>query len=230
MKNTFQEYLYAQKYSCNSNIELTYRCTLLCKQCMRSNILSDDLTKKQWMQNKIKSSFDIPLDDLRKLLDFFEDDIRFCGQFSDPIYHPQFYDILDICSNEYPDKQIKIHTAAHQKNLEWYRQAFERTGRNIVWVFGLDGLSDTSFQYRTNQNSQLIFDAMLLGSEMGVRITWQYIVFKFNEHQMDQAKTIAKENGILLNFVLTNRKSNNVEPASETYRPKSRYKDYIKSC
>lgn len=230
MDNLLNDYINGQKSNSNANIELTFRCPLQCPQCMRkvTHLANQkdhkDYPKYQIFKNKVSNSFDIELDNLRKLLDFFDDDISFCGQFSDPIYHAKFFDILDICTNEYPDKKFKIHTAAHQKNIEWYKIAFEKSGKNVRWIFGLDGLVDTSFIYRQNQKSQLVFDAMLLASSMEIDTVWQYIVFGHNEHQIEQATEIAKKHGIILKLVFTDRTSKTIQRASKKYRPKTNIK------
>jgi hypothetical protein len=96
-------------------------------------------------------------------------------------------------------------TAASQKNIEWYRKAFELSHTNVTWIFGLDGLKDTSMIYRVGQNSALLFDAMILGKSMGVHIVWSFIVFEHNEHQLDQAKKFAREYNISLQLVKSDR-------------------------
>lgn len=225
--NLHEDYVYHQQYVSNANIELTYRCPLQCPQCFRAYLgLEDGHKKKIEIKEKIKESYDMPLDDFRKICNFFKDNISLCGQFSDPVYHPEFFEILKICTNEYPDCTFKIHTAGHQKNIEWYKKAFELSGSNITWIFGLDGLADTSHMYRKNQNSQLIFDAMMLGSEMKKNIRWQFIVFAFNEHQIETARQICKDKNIKFHLVYTDRKQGNVKLASDKYRAKGNIKEY----
>lgn len=215
-----------QKQYGNANIELTYKCPLICEQCFRSALAYDNNNpKKLLIKEKIQESFDISLDDLRKLFNFFDAPISFCGQFSDPIYHSKFLDILDICTNDYPHKKFRIHTAAHQKNIDWYQAAFNKTGDNITWIFGLDGLVDTSMIYRQNQNSQLVYDAMMLAASLNKNVIWQYIVFKYNEHQIADAEKVAKENNIRLKLVYTDRDYGNVERASKKYRPSENVKE-----
>lgn len=215
-------YVSDQKFYSNANIELTNKCALSCAQCVRSFLKIPDKNdpRRVMMHEKIKESGDIELNDLRKLLDFFDTNISFCGQFSDPVYHKKFYQILKICSTEYSDKKIRIHTASHQKNLEWYRKAFELTGDNIFWVFGLDGLPDTSPIHRIGQNSELIYDAMILAAKMGIKTVWQFIVFGHNEHQVYKAKEIAAEHGIMLKIMKTDRVTSNIKQASIAFRPR----------
>lgn len=231
MDELIDQYINGQKTNSNANIELTFRCPLQCSQCMRRvTTLAKNPNHKKYhvyetFKNKVNESFDIELENLRKLLDFFDDDISFCGQFSDPIYHSKFFDVLDICTKEYPNKKFKIHTSAHQKNIEWYKESFTRSGKNVRWIFGLDGLPDTSFIYRQNQKSQLVYDAMILASNMNIDVVWQYIVFGYNEHQIEEAREIAKKHNIMLKLVFTDRKSKDIKQASERYRPKGNIKE-----
>lgn len=198
-----------QKNKTWANIDLTYRCNLGCPQCMRY-ILEDPKEKnsnaRTYLKKKISQSSDISIDNLKKIITFFNK-ISFCGGISDPIFYKHFEHLLKICES-YESKKFKIHTAATQKNIDWYDTAFSNTPRNVTWVMGLDGLSDTSNTYRKRQNSKLMFDAMLLGANKNVNIDWQYIVFPYNAHQVDEAKAIAKENNMNMLLVYSSRDEN----------------------
>jgi MoaA/NifB/PqqE/SkfB family radical SAM enzyme len=227
VQNKINDYINGQQQYGNINIDITYRCPLQCHQCMRTALtLENDNPRKIKFKEKLTNSFDIPLDDLRKLLTFASGRISFCGQLSDPVYHPQFLKILEMCSNEFANKQIMIHTSAHQRNIEWYKDAFLLSGDNISWTFGLDGLPDTSHMYRVNQNSQLIFDAIMLGKGMNKSVSWQFIVFKFNEHQIEIARNICKEKGIKFHLIYTDRTSDNVQLASPQFRATGPVKEW----
>ena len=39
-----------------------------------------------------------------------------------------------------------------------------------------------------------------------VNVTWQYIVFDYNKNHIQEAKEIAKANGINFNLMISNRK------------------------
>ena len=186
------------------NVDISYRCILGCSACMR--YILEDPEKKgsdslKYFKNKLEESSDISFLDLQKLAEFFPK-ISFCGGLSDPVFHPQFVDLLKV-TNTLPNK-FRIHTAAQQKNLEWYKDAFSANKR-VEWVFGIDGLSDTSPVYRKRQNTDLMLDAMKLCSAMGLRAEWQFIVFDHNKHQINKAKEICEENYIDLRLHYSRR-------------------------
>ena len=84
-------------------------------------------------------------------------------------------------------------------------KAFEIYKKGVFWKFGIDGMPDTSPLYRTNQDSEFLFNVMLKAKEVGANIQWQYIIFSFNEHQIEEAKKFAKENKISLQFKKSSR-------------------------
>ena len=186
------------------NVDISYRCILGCSACMR-NILEDPKKKNsdslQYFKNKLNQSDDISVLDLQKLADFFPK-ISFCGGLSDPVFHSQFIDLLKT-TNDLPN-QFRVHTAAQQKNLDWYKSAF-LANKKVEWIFGIDGLEDTSPMYRKRQDTGLMLQAMKLCSSMGLKTEWQFIVFDHNSHQINKAKEICEENYINLRLHYSRR-------------------------
>lgn len=200
------EYMMAQRMEGACNCDTSSSCVLQCANCSRTANPYDSPVQEKERLDRIRAGRPMPVEDFNKIINFF-DNIVFCGQISDPVRHPKFKEFLDI-TNLHPDKNFIIATAAHQKNIEWYKDAFSRHGNNVTWTFGLDGLPDTSFLYRIKQNSQLIYDAMLLAAKLGKNVRWQFIVFDFNEHQIEEAKKIAHKHGITFVLTISNRKQN----------------------
>jgi hypothetical protein len=48
-------------------------------------------------------------------------------------------------------------------------------------------------------------EVMKLGVSMGVKIIWQFIVFKHNEHQVEEAIRIAQENKLILEIIKSDK-------------------------
>jgi hypothetical protein len=204
-------FINSQKTLMLPNLETSTRCTLHCPQCTRAKLHEPkNSSKYKEIKTRINAGFDLPLKDAEKLLTFFDRGVMLCGQLSDPVLWLHLFDFLKFSKN-YPDKNIIIMTAASQRNIEWYKQAFELSHKNVSWTFGLDGMQDTSMIYRVGQNSELLFDAMILGKSMGVKICWSYIVFKHNEHQIDQAKKFADQHDINLFFTKSDRRGGGID-------------------
>ena len=93
------------------NLDITHRCTLQCRRCNRAIFAA---------RGQRVPGEDMTTENFKKILNFFEE-ITFCGQISDPIFHPKFIDFLKLCK----DKKVTVHTAASHKKEEWYKKAFE---------------------------------------------------------------------------------------------------------
>jgi hypothetical protein len=211
--NDYYRYMLHQKENASINIDTSNKCILECPGCQRNDLRNKD---------KIKNGNIMPISDFKKIVEYY-DNINLCGQISDPVYYRHFNEFLDI-TKEYPTKTFRIATAAHQKNLQWYENAFNRHNNNVKWIFGLDGLPNTSFLYRIKQNSQLIFDAMILGAKLNKKISWQFIVFNYNKHQIEEAKKIANENNIRFILTISDRNRNSTG-SPEEYKEKYKIKN-----
>ena len=170
------------------NIDITYRCPLECPFCQR---------QQEGIKQKLSKSSDLSIDDYTKVVKFFKD-INFCGQISDPIYHPHFLEMLKF-STKYKEKTFQVHTNGTRKHINWWREIFNNSDSKVIWFFGVDGTDqETANLYRVNTRFDEVLEVMKLGIELGRDVCWQFIVFKHNEHQIEEAKRIAKENNIKL--------------------------------
>ena len=178
------------------NIDITYRCTLECPKCLRRAIPTNNLD-------------DLSLENFKKIIKHF-DQIEFCGQISDPIFHPQFIEFLKLTTN----KRVFVHTAASHKSMDWYMDAFS-ANKNAIWEFGIDGLPQDSHKYRINQNGEYLFKVMKAGVELGNDIRWQYIIFKYNENDIPEAIELAQRHKIPIHI----NKSSRWSGADDPYKP-----------
>ena len=186
------------------NIESTFRCTLECPKCQRQSIRRHGF--------KIPG-VDMPWDDFLKIAKFFKKGLIFCGQVSDPIFNPKMIEMLKYCyDNKIP---IYINTAASQKPMEWYEEAFEANPK-AKWVFAIDGLPKDSHKYRINQDGPKLFEVMKLCAKRGLTPRWQYIVFNYNENNIEEARQMAKNNNILFDVLYSGRWG-----VKDAYKPKN---------
>jgi hypothetical protein len=224
--NDIESFVNHQKKYKLPNLETSTRCYLRCPQCTRAKLFeSKKSSGYRETISRINNGFDLPLEDALKILDFFDQGVMLCGSLSDPVYWPSLQKFIQE-SKKQTHKKIQIHTAAHQKNLEWYREIFNTCHSNIIWIFGADGLSDSSMTYRVGQNSKLIFDAMILGKQMGLDIIWHYIIFDYNVNQINNAKRLAADKGVKLEFIKSNRSGGGISVPDE-YKPE-RNKEKLK--
>ena len=195
------------------NIDIGFRCPLECPRCQR---------QRQWRDfGKKVPGRDLTLDEIDKISDYYKS-INFCGQLSDPVHHPKFPEILNLLYNK-GDKRlhknsikVEIHTAASQKSKAFYIKCF-KANPLADWLFGIDGLPEESNLYRINQDGEKLFNIMVESKKyLKQTPVWQYIVFSYNEDHIEQAKKLAKENGVKFMLLRSSRWKGEVDP----YRPR----------
>ena len=200
------------------DIDLTNKCTLKCSMCARQSFEHP---------NQIPGG-DASIEDLQKILDYF-DTVYLCGTYGDPIFSPTFIPFLKMCHEQ--NKQVQVHTAASHKPMRFYEEAFE-ANPNAVWYFGLDGLPYQSFAYRVNQDGEYIFDVMLKARDMGVKVVWQYLVFKYNEDKIDLAKRLAYKHQFDIEIHHTSRHGDkpHLKPTIEKVVEDTEKKVFVPKC
>ena len=199
------------------NVDLSARCGLECPRCQRQTYFSS---------NKDIPGHDLTVDDFVKITDYFKS-INFCGQLSDPIHHPKFAEIL----KHLYDRNIDaiIHNASSARPKEYYIKCF-KAHPNARWVFGIDGLPEESNMYRINQDGEKLYRVMLEAKKhLKQTPSWQFIVFSYNEHNLEKAKKMAVDEGLMFIVLHSSRWMGEDDPL----RPKEKeynlgYKGYIR--
>jgi MoaA/NifB/PqqE/SkfB family radical SAM enzyme len=191
-----------------THLELSTRCTLKCTKCPRTRGLKNGLDFK---------ITDLNLNDAKSIIEKTDNVlISLCGTLGDPIFHPNLIEIIQYIESR--EKVFILSTAAPGKTLNWWKKFYTSYNSNISIVrFGLDGLEDTAHLYRVGTDYNKVFSAMKLGVKLGKRIQWQFIPFKFNEHQVHTVEQICKENGIEFYMLKSNRWKENdpLEPVNK---------------
>jgi MoaA/NifB/PqqE/SkfB family radical SAM enzyme len=169
------------------DIEHSSVCNLACPQCTRELKPNDySWFNQTWLSNDFYSER-IP----QKVLNNLET-IFFSGMVGDPCAAPNFLEVCKIIKERAPHIHIKISTNGAMRNKEWWKELATILG-NGSWIrFAIDGLEDTNHIYRVNSNWNRIMENSQSFIDSGGEAEWQYIVFKHNEHQVDQARELSK--------------------------------------
>lgn len=181
-------------------IDSSNLCSLRCSKCVR----------EVYRQNKIKPPGELmTLEKFYKVVEYFNEYVEFCGNLSDPIMNPNLPTFLSILYDK--DIPSKVSTAASYRSEDWYINAF-KSNLKTEWVFGIDGLPHQSSIYRKNQDGEKLFNIMKMGSNMGLKMVWQYIVFRYNENNIEAAKEMAKDIGVTFELNISSRWSGPTDP------------------
>ena len=200
------------------NIDISNRCPLECMRCQRQTNFT--------LEGRKVYGRDATMDEIRKLSDYFSS-FNFCGQLSDPVHHPKFIEILDYLYKK--DIQVTVHNASSQKPMKWYIKAFQAHPK-AKWIFAIDGLPEESNMYRINQDGEKLYKVMLEAKKhLKQTPSWQFIVFSYNEHNLEKAKKMAVDEGLMFIVLHSSRWMGEDDPL----RPKEKeynlgYKGYIR--
>ncbi len=157
----------------------------------------------------------------------------FIGDYGDPLMHP---DIEELLKASYDlSLPTQIHTNGGLRTPEFFeRVAYNYP--HVGFIFSVDGLEDTNHIYRRDTDSTVVFENMMAFSKASKkrylellddssyvdhflkydlkhmldksnRLTWKFICFDYNYHQIDEAFRRCQENDIRFE-VRINRRMN----------------------
>jgi MoaA/NifB/PqqE/SkfB family radical SAM enzyme len=176
--------------------ELSSMCNALCLGCVRTDA-SNFNNKKPIIPEKEYIKFDI----FKKILNAEEFEsvtqLEFCGTIDDPLMHPKFIEFLDYASTVGNRYNIIIHTNASLRNTAYWKDLAsvlkQHHDHNVL--FSIDGLEDTNHIYRQKTQWYRIMENAKAFIEAGGKASWQYLIFPWNTHQLDEAKQLSIDMG-----------------------------------
>ena len=172
-------------------IEITTYCNAACPQCPRNingGVNNPYLKLEHLSPDVINSTF---TDDICNSIDR----VFFCGGYGDPIMHPKFLNILKTFRSKNPHLWLFLHTNGSAHDTEYWGEMGRILNGYGHVEFNIDGLSDTNKLYRINTNFDKILENAKSFINNGGKAKWNFIVFKHNEHQVEDARILANEMG-----------------------------------
>lgn len=126
-------------------------------------------------------------------------DCKFCGEAGDPFLHPKLDEFVSIATDAFDE--IHIHTNGGLRTGKWVANLLKKYSTTYIH-FGIDGTTQEINQmFRVNVNFKKAFSNMMAGAKIDrERVVWEYIKFEHNEHDWNNARKIANENGLCLNL------------------------------
>jgi MoaA/NifB/PqqE/SkfB family radical SAM enzyme len=134
--------------------------------------------------------------------------INYCGTVGDPCMAPDLLPILQYFSKASPNVIQYVRTNGGMRNVDFWIELgnfFSRSSTNQNFgnvVFSVDGLEDTNHIYRRGVKWEKLIAHMRAYSSTGAIATWEWLLFEHNQHQLVEAKALAKE--LNFKFVIKN--------------------------
>jgi MoaA/NifB/PqqE/SkfB family radical SAM enzyme len=196
-------------------LEITSRCQAACPMCERNNhggLPNPNLIESDWSLDDFKKIMS------PKLLKQIKS-ICFCGNFGDPIMNDDLIEMCRYAKSVVSNIIITIHTNAGARKKEWWQElASVLDGTDKVHI-AIDGLEDTHHLYRINTTYNRVIKNATAFIEAGGKAVWAMLIFKHNQHQVEEARKRADA----MNFVSFSVK------ASQRFIASSKFEVYDKN-
>jgi MoaA/NifB/PqqE/SkfB family radical SAM enzyme len=176
------------------HIEPTNMCTLKCPRCSRTEFI--DQFPNRWTNKNLN------LDYLKSFLDIDLKDkvINLCGNYGDAIYYDRLFDMIKYF--KLAGSHIILATNGSYKTQEWWAELCQLLDENDEVVFAIDGTPTNFKTYRINADWTSISDGIKTLRQGSVKLAWQYILFSYNENDIEQTKILANNLGFDRFFIL----------------------------
>ena len=195
-------------------IELSSHCNARCPLCIRQLLGTDKERpgfKKGHITLKQMESF------VSQIPDPSQTDLYMAGVGGDPMMNPEIVEIFRLCTDS-GFKSVTIDTNGSLRSKKVWTdlgKISKSTNRYVNVTFSVDGLQDTNHLYRIRTDFDKIMKNANTYIQAGGIAEWKYIIFKHNEHQIDQAEALAKKMGFA-NFV-SEPSVRHYDPADKSY-------------
>lgn len=170
------------------HLEITSLCNAKCPMCAR--------TERGGKTNRHLPLTELSLTQIKKIfsIDFIRQlkVIYLCGNYGDPILAKDLIETLHFFKETNPKIRTQIHTNGGIRSINWWQQLAQVCDEVY---FGIDGLEKTSPLYRIGTDFKRVIANASAYIQAGGYAKWQYIVFRHNEHQINEAKKLATEMG-----------------------------------
>jgi MoaA/NifB/PqqE/SkfB family radical SAM enzyme len=170
------------------HLEFTNKCNAACPMCCRNNFggkVDPHLIPAEWTLELAKKVLCPEFINLNKIM--------ICGTYGDPVMAQQCFEIVQYFKQNSKVK-IELFTNGSLRNEAWWSklgQLLSHEGDEVA--FSIDGLSDTNHIYRRKTIYEKIIKNAKAFITAGGRARWDFIVFKHNEHQVEEAQKLAAE-------------------------------------
>lgn len=173
-----------------AHLEVTTKCNANCPMCGRNAFgrVCPGLSLTELTLEKCKRIFQPTfLSQLTR--------ISMCGAYGDPVLATELLEIIEYfrCSN--PNLEIEVYTNGGTRLPSWWARLAQIIGKKGKVIFGIDGLEDTNHINRRGTSFAHIIKNAEAFIQAGGRAQWDFIVFRHNEHQVEQARKLSKKLG-----------------------------------
>ena len=174
------------------HLESSQVCNAACPVCNR-----------RYLGGKMNKNITNDVLTLEKAQKWFEPDfisrlgsLILCGNLGDPMTTPELIPILKYFKMHNEKLHITMHTNGGGRTVDFWKDLAKVMWPNGKVVFSVDGLKSTNHIYRRNVKWDTVWQSMCTYVNAGGQADWEFLVFRHNMHQVDEARDEAERMGI----------------------------------
>lgn len=175
-------------------VELSSLCNAACPWCPRyedmSTVVNNQLEPQYITIDQFQEWF--PTDFIERIKIW-----GLTGDYGDAGTNPDLHRIIKRIYQFNPEAQLSMNTNGGMKTPSfWYDlgKLFAKNENNNM-IFSIDGLENTNHIYRRNVKWNKVMENAIAYLDGGGKATWEMLVFKHNQHQIEEVKDLAEYMG-----------------------------------
>jgi MoaA/NifB/PqqE/SkfB family radical SAM enzyme len=171
------------------NAELSNYCNAACPMCARFD-------HAQKLVKSITNNSHTTLDDIKyRVGDRVIGNLKLfysCGNVGDGTMNPECFEIFEYVKSINTKTTLEINTNGGARTPEFYKSLAEL---GVRVIFSIDGLDDTNHLYRRNVKWDKVISNVEAFIKAGGRAKWDFLIFKHNQHQVEEAEMLSEKMG-----------------------------------
>ena len=165
-------------------ISLTHLCNSNCRFCVRHsrNVKEGTQLSKKQIDNLLSTKL---MENLKRVL--------IVGNTGEPVLGKNF---------KYLVKKINTHVHISTNGsgiISWWKD-LAHLNDNMTVAFGIDGLTNDVHQLYRSTDVNMVFRNMKAFVAEGGKAIWKFILFKQNQHQVEDARNMAEKLGVKIDI------------------------------
>jgi MoaA/NifB/PqqE/SkfB family radical SAM enzyme len=144
-------------------------------------------------RDNVKKIIDIPLEYIKERIPENLEMVCICGQYGESSLYPHLFEAIEVLKRK-NSSTISIYTNGGTHNEDWWKRLADvlrdGTEKNRI-LFNLDGLKAEHEKYRKGVSFNKVLKNIKAFTDNGGQAVCAMILFKYNEHQIDEVRDLA---------------------------------------
>lgn len=173
--------------------EISTFCNAACPNCPRfftgTHVVRSGVTLSQVTIDQFKNWFEPEF--IQNVQEW-----KFCGTHGDPMMAKDVVKIIQHIFDINPFTNINVNTNGGIRSEQNWKTLGEISSKHkLKVIFSVDGLEDTNHLYRRNVDWTKLMSNAQSYINAGGCAHWEFLTFRHNEHQIEEAKELSKKLG-----------------------------------